>query len=87
MFHSTNTHSRRKFRGKSWGKAVIVCPGSSNYSEGVQAVRASELVGYGGSSRDTVDKLTFRVYSSIFLGENQVLPRLSQLGWPKVPLQ
>lgn len=73
--YSANTHSRRKFRGKSWGKAEL-CLLAALTTEGVQAARASELVGYGGSNR--VDKFTFQVYSSIFSGENQVLPSPSQ---------
>lgn len=47
-------------------------------TEGVQAAGALGLVGYGGSNRDMVDKLTFRVYSLIFSGTNQVLPSPSQ---------
>lgn len=64
--YSTNTHSRRKLRGKNWGKAEL-CLLAVPTCEGVQAVRTSELVGYGGSNR--VDKLTFRVYSWVFSGE------------------
>lgn len=49
--YSANTHSRRKFRGKSWAKAEL-CLLAALTAEGGQAVRVSELVGYGGSNRD-----------------------------------
>lgn len=63
---AANTRSRRKFRGKTLGKTEL-CLLAALTAEVVQAARASELVGYGGSNRDMVDKLTFGVYA--FLGK------------------
>lgn len=51
--YSANTHSRRKFKGKNWGKAEL-CLLAVLAAEGVQAVRPSELEGCGGTNRDVV---------------------------------